>query len=80
MKNLVFFSVAFAALCGCSENDSLVGTNFSFEYSIEQSRSCFCPNSGEKVKLFVNADSIVDVILLSDHSHPSRDTWDVIEQ
>jgi hypothetical protein len=75
MRSITFISVALVILCGCSGDDLLVNNNFKYDYSIEQSRSCFCPNSGEKVKIFVRSDTIADVILLSDNSHLAYSSW-----
>jgi hypothetical protein len=65
-----------ALLCGCSENDFVANDNYKYDYSIEQSRSCFCPHSSEKIKLFVRADTIADAILLTDNSHLSNVAWE----
>jgi hypothetical protein len=35
-------------------------------YTIDQTRSCFCPNGGEKMWLFVKSDTVNSVIRLSD--------------
>jgi len=75
MRSLAFISVAFVLLCGCSENDLLVNDNIKYDYSIEQSLFCYCINRGQKVKLFVRADTIADVVLLSDNSHLPYNSW-----
>jgi len=75
MRSLIFISVAFVIFCGCSGDDLLVNDNFKYDYSIEQSRSCFCPYSGEKVKIFVKADTIADIIFLSNKSHLAYNWW-----
>lgn len=38
------------------------------DYTIDQRRSCFCPNAGEVVRITVRADTIADVRRLSDGS------------
>jgi hypothetical protein len=37
-------------------------------YTIDQSRSCFCPNSGEVVRITVRSDKIERIICVSDSS------------
>jgi hypothetical protein len=35
-------------------------------YTIDQTRSCFCPNGGEKMRLSVKSDTVNSVVRLSD--------------
>lgn len=75
MKSLMFISIAFMVLIGCANNNPVGGLYPEYDYSIEQSWNCFCPNSGMKVKVFVRADTIANVILLSDNSYLPYDEW-----
>ena len=54
---------------GCSDKGNSVDAGRFFDYSIEQSRSCFCPNGGKSVKLFIAADTVADAVWLSDNVH-----------
>jgi hypothetical protein len=65
---IVLYSVL---ISGCTKNDSSVSPGKPFDYSIEQSISCFCPQSGESVRLFVIADTIADAVWLSNNTHIS---------
>jgi hypothetical protein len=75
MKNLIFISIAFMVFFGCANNNPVSSLYPGYDYSIEQSWNCFCPNSGMKVKVFVKADTIANVILLSDNSYLPYDLW-----
>lgn len=75
MKTLVFLSFILYVFYGCLKNDISMNDNAQYDYSIEQSMSCFCPQGGEKVKIFVAADTIADVILFSNNSHLAQDLW-----
>jgi hypothetical protein len=56
---------------GCYGNEGILDFNNSFDYSIEQSLSCFCPGSHEPARLFIKSDSIVDAVWLSNNIHLS---------
>jgi hypothetical protein len=75
MKILIVLSFVLYTFYGCSKNGASVYDATHYDYSIEQSISCFCPQSGEKVKIYVVSDTIADVIKLSDNSHLSQDSW-----
>jgi len=75
MKNFMFLSIFFSLLLGCSDNNPVSSLYHQYDYSIEQTRSCYCPNSGEIVKIFVRADTIAKVTLLSDNSDLPYNKW-----
>jgi hypothetical protein len=53
------------------------------DYSVEQTRSCFCINGGEKIRLTVKSDTISSVIKISDGtalSFPESGYYMSIEQ
>ena len=60
-------------LLGCNEN-SISGSE-SFDYSIDQKLSCFCPFGNKTVRLYVQADTITDVIDISSEVHLPRNEW-----
>lgn len=72
----MFISIAFMVFFGCANNNPVGSLYPEYDYSIEQARSCFCPGSGEKVKIFVRADTIAKVILLSNNSNLSYNLWE----
>ena len=51
-------------ISGC---ENIVDENNSYDYTIEQRRDCFCPQSGVWAKLYVKADSVSKAIRLSDN-------------
>ena len=62
MISLILFLFA---LIGC---DSIVNQNSNYDYSIEQKVGCFyCPESGEWVKLFIDADTIAAAFRILDN-------------
>jgi hypothetical protein len=56
-------------LIGCHKNDNILGIDDAYDYSIDQSISCFCPGDQEPVRIFVRSDSIVDAIAISTKNH-----------
>jgi hypothetical protein len=72
-KNIVLLPLL--VFFGCSKNDNSTNANQSFDYSIEQSRSCFCPDAGKEIKLFVAGDTIADAIWLSSNTHATYNEW-----
>lgn len=46
-------------------------------YTLEQVRQCFCINGGQKMKVIVRADTVMQVIRLSDNTelNPSESKW-----
>ncbi|HEX9252762.1 MAG TPA: DUF6174 domain-containing protein [Ignavibacteriaceae bacterium] len=74
--SLFFFILLFFFSCNkeqVSESNAITSyelwrsKNF-HNYSIDQSRSCFCPDAGELVRITVRSDSIFSVIKISDNS------------
>ncbi len=45
------------------------------DYSIEQTRDCFCPQGGQPVKLFVASDTIAEAVWISDNTRLSWIEW-----
>jgi len=35
-------------------------------YTVDQTRNCYCPNGGEKMRLFIKSDTVSSVVRLSD--------------
>jgi hypothetical protein len=73
MKTVFYIVLYSVIISGCTKTDTFINASNPFDYSIEQSRSCFCPQSGESVKLFVIADTIADAVWLSNNTHLSYD-------
>jgi hypothetical protein len=71
MKMKLYIVLCLVPVAGCAENDGIVSVYRRIDYSIEQSRSCFCPQGGQSVKLFVAADTIADAIWLPNNNHLS---------
>ncbi len=70
MQGAWFSLIALMLSFGCSKDGS-VNVNSTFDYSIEQSRSCFCPYGGQTAKIYVSADTIADALWISDGTHLS---------
>lgn len=72
---------------GC---ESTTEVNNTYEYSIEQKMDCFCPQAGNWIKLYVQADTIAKAIRISDNyvlnntqyrSYKSvKQLWDLISR
>jgi hypothetical protein len=75
MKSTTFISVIFILFSGCTKNDESINVGQTVEYSIDQSRSCFCPQAGEPVRLFVVADTIADAVWIKTNSHLTPVEW-----
>jgi hypothetical protein len=69
LKSRIYIFLAFFLLTGCTEKGNSVDASRFCDYSIEQSRSCFCPYAGNPVKLYVAADTIADAVWLSNNEH-----------
>jgi hypothetical protein len=74
--SLFFFILLFFASC-TNEQVSDPNTKTPYElwrsknlhnYSIDQTRSCFCPDAGELVRITVRSDTIFSVVKISDNS------------
>ncbi|MEJ2617173.1 MAG: DUF6174 domain-containing protein [Ignavibacteriaceae bacterium] len=70
---LILLSAVYLLFSGCKENS--ISVIESIDYSIDQKLSCFCPNSGVTVRLFVRADTIADAIDLSEKTHLTKNEW-----
>jgi len=78
MLKLFYFTSIFLCLIACKEEQvSEADPKTPYElwlsqnlhnYSIEQSRYCFCPDAGELVRIYVSSDTISSVIRVSDNS------------
>lgn len=88
MKKIFYsLTITIFLLLGCENT-----TEFSnpFEYSVEQKMSCFCPQAGEWIKLYVQADTIAKAIKMSNNSELTytqrkpyksiKGLWDLISQ
>ena len=64
MKTTYFILSTIFILCGC---DLLQDEYNSYDYTIEQRRDCFCPQSGVWAKLYIKADSVSKAIRISDN-------------
>ena len=71
---IILFTSVCIILLGCKENS--ISGNESVDYSIDQKLSCFCPNSGVTVRLFVRADTIADAVDLSNKIHLPKNEWE----
>lgn len=74
MKGSWFIPIGALVLFGCSQDNS-VNVSSRFDYSVEQTRSCFCPNGGKAATIFVVSDTIADAVWISDGSHLSPEQW-----
>jgi len=73
---LIFLFLLFNTSCK-KEQIAEPNTNTSYElwrsknlhnYSIDQIRSCFCPDAGQSVRIIVRSDTISSIIKISDNS------------
>lgn len=65
MKLLFYFITVIVLLFnGC---DNLVDESNSYDYSLEQNMGCFCEQGGIWVKLFISADTVSNVVHISDN-------------
>jgi hypothetical protein len=69
MKTFISIVFPFVLFSGCTITDNSFSANKPIDYTVEQSISCFCPQSGELVKLFVVNDTIADAVWLSNNNH-----------
>lgn len=77
MKSLIFMIVILTLILfsGCEQTTGpSVGTE-SIDYSIDQKLSCFCPGRDRTVRLFVSADTIADVVDLSNKIRLPANEW-----
>jgi hypothetical protein len=70
--NLVLFAIVLFS--GCAKNDNSVN-NLPFDYSIEQTRDCFCPQGGQPVRLFIVSDTIADAVWIATNEHLTPVEW-----
>ena len=75
MKSATFIFAILILFSGCTKKDESVNIGQTVEYSIDQSRSCFCPQAGEPVRLFVVADTIADAVWIKTNSHLTPGEW-----
>ena len=76
MKTLLLFVITGLLLISCNESQlPQPGDQSQYElwksknihnYSVEQVRTCFCPDAGERVRLTVKADTIFSIVRISD--------------
>jgi hypothetical protein len=66
---LIIAAIVFS-FTGCE----LAENTTSYDYSIDQVLQCFCPSEGV-VRLFVQNDSIRNVIRISDNANVNIDRW-----
>lgn len=74
MRYVMLILVAGIIFFACGKNE-ITNQYSNYDYSIEQKLSCFCPYSNTQVKLFVMADTISNVIKLSDNTQLPKDLW-----
>jgi hypothetical protein len=74
MRTKLFFLLLVSLLISCSETHEFSPLTAAeiwksqniHNYTIEQIRSCFCPDGGEKMRITVVANKVVSVVRLSD--------------
>ncbi len=65
MKTLLFLLTVF--LLFLNSCDNIVDEQTIYDYSIEQEMDCFCPQSGNWIKLFISADTVAKAYRISDN-------------
>jgi hypothetical protein len=78
VKKILFFIFVFVLISGCKKESSSQSSQFEpyeqwhslglHNYTIDQSRSCFCFHAGELVRVTVRSDTVASVIRISDTS------------
>ena len=74
MKKRIPLFAALLFIFGCNNT---LKPDSSYDYSIEQQRTCYCPLVGEWIRLFVVNDSVVKAIRSSDNYELTAEerTW-----
>jgi hypothetical protein len=78
MKNIILLGIFIVCCAACKKEETsqpvqqtpyeLWRSQNLHNYSVDQSRSCFCPHRGELLRITVRSDTIADVIRISDNS------------
>ncbi len=76
MKSFFILLIVAVLLFSCNKSNNPLSDLNKYDYSIDQVRSCFCPNAGKKVKIFVKDNLIADVINTSNKTHLPENEWD----
>ena len=81
MKNIFLIAILIFIIAGCDEQTNLPLSFAPYEvwqsynlhnYTIEQIRSCYCINGGQRMKVTVRSDSVYSVMRLSDSAIMTR--------
>ncbi|HEY9165811.1 MAG TPA: DUF6174 domain-containing protein [Candidatus Kryptonia bacterium] len=67
MKGICVTVILAVTSFACSK-DATVNVKPGYDYSIDQTRLCFCPGSGDSARIYVVADTIFGAISLSDNT------------
>jgi hypothetical protein len=73
---LIFLILFFTSACNEEQlSESEINSSYKLwlsknihNYSVDQKRSCFCPDAGELVRITVRSDSIFNIVKVSDNS------------
>lgn len=75
MKKNSIIALVVIVLFGCAKDSTVSVISHPNDYSIDQVKYCDCLESGDTVRIFVAADTMADVISLSDSTHLPFTQW-----